>query len=91
MLSCDICFQAAMQYGGNVERETVDGVRHWKPKTLWKNREGSTNKPKLDTTRKRIIFCMIGKNVVIDTNEPDFRDNKRGPIVRNQKRGIPIA
>ena len=35
MKTCAICFEAAMNHGGNLVAETFAWVRHWRPQTMW--------------------------------------------------------
>ena len=53
METCNECFEAAMQYGGDVEPvNTIDEYRHWRPRTPRKGNQKRTVLPK-----SSVVFC----------------------------------
>lgn len=53
MKTCNECFEAAMQHGGDVESvNTIDEYRHWRPRTNRKGNQKRTLLPKSD-----VVFC----------------------------------
>ena len=55
--ACDDCARAVVFYAGGVERLVIDGVKHWRPKTVWK---GTGSNKKVDLNHPRPIFCVAG-------------------------------
>ncbi len=81
---CDICAQAAMSYGGNVEAVPIDERRHWRPKNVWR---GVQKKIKEDTPAA--IFCQAG---VQEPVMPNFGSYSRNPAKRHSRHsGVPLG
>lgn len=75
---CDICVQAALKYGGDVESVPIDERRHWRPKNVWR---GVQKKVKEKTVAP--IFCRAG---VQEPVIPEFGNYSRNPSKRSTKR-----
>lgn len=78
MKICDICAQAALKYGGDVEPVYDDDRRHWRPKNVWRGVQ-----KKVKETTPAAIFCQAG---VQEPVNPEFGNYSRNPSKRSTKR-----
>ena len=84
MISCDVCFKAAMLHGGNLVVVPVDGVRHWRPDIIW---NGSAKK--VQSKEPIPIFCVTRS---VPKEIPEFGDYSSNKQKRTSHRsGIPLA
>lgn len=84
MKICDICAQAALKYGGDVEPIYEDDRRHWRPKNVWRGVQKKTKE-----TTPAPIFCQAAQPTVV---APEFGNYSHNRNKRHTKRsGIALG
>jgi len=84
MISCDVCFKAAMLHGGNLVSVPLDGVRHWRPAFVW---NGSAKKIK--SKEPVPLFCTSRQSSPVVPEFGDYSANKHKRT--SHRSGVPLA